>query len=185
VLLYKRQDPIDQLPPVPLPVSWAEFIEKFAPGSETADFLRGAAQWAVESGDVLPGLVLYFCQAMVLLGIATALATRLPLIVNLVTCLVVYFMGHLTPVLVHVAARRKLASPDTAETQLLGFTAQLFDVLVPSLDMFRVDSALLSDAPPPFYQFLFHVGQASVLALLYTVIALLLGLILFEDRDLA
>ena len=118
-------------------------------------------------------------------AIATALATRLPLVVNLVTCLLIYFMGHLTPVLVQIARRRQANDPNSAVAQLLTFMAQVFDTIVPSLDLFKIDSALLSDVPPPIDQFFLHVGQAAGLAVLYTVIALLLGLILFEDRDLA
>ena len=186
VLLYKRRDPIDQLPPIPQPASWTAFLQNYAPSTEAADFLRGAFQWAVETGDVLPGVVLGFCQVMVLLAVATALATRLPLVVNLVTCLLVYFLGHLTPVLVHIARRRQEIDPSaSAVSQLLTFMAQLFDTLIPSLDLFRVDSALLSDAPPPLDRFFFHVAQAGMLAAMYTAIGLLLGLILFEDRDLA
>jgi hypothetical protein len=187
VLVYKRgYDAIDQIPPPPLPVSWTEFLDSRAATPAAADFLRGAMQWAVETGDVLPGVVLGFCQVMVLLAVATALATRLPLVVNLVTCLLVYFLGHLTPVLVHIARRRQELDPSqSAVSQLLTFMAQLFDTLVPSLDLFRIDSALLSDAPPPLDQFFFHVGQSFVLAVMYSVIGLLLGLILFEDRDLA
>lgn len=185
VLLFKRNDPIDQLPPVPLPASWTSFVTAVAPTGEVGDFVRGAMQWLVEVGDVLPGVVLGFCQVMVLLAIATALATRLPLVVNLVTCLLVYFMGHLTPVLVQIARRRQANDPNSAVAQLLTFMAQVFDTVVPSLDLFKIDSALLSDVPPPIDQFFFHVGQATALAVLYSVIALLLGLILFEDRDLA
>jgi ABC-type Na+ efflux pump permease subunit len=186
VLLYKRKDPVDTIPPPPQPPSWTEFLQNYAPTTEAADFLRGFFQWGVETGDVLPGVILSFCQVMVLLAVATALATRLPLVVNLVTCLLVYFLGHLTPVLVHIAKRRQeMEASSSAVSQLLTFMAQLFDTLVPSLDLFRVDSALLSDAPPPLDQFFLHVGYSALLALAYTIIGLLLGLILFEDRDLA
>ena len=39
--------------------------------------------------------------------------------------------------------------------------------------------------PPPTGDFTIYVGMVSLYAVLYTTIALLVGLILFEDRDLA
>ena len=46
------------------------------------------------------GIALGFGQVMILVAIASALATRLPFVVNLVLCLVIYFLGHLAPVVV-------------------------------------------------------------------------------------
>lgn len=186
LLLQRVVDRIDRHPLTPVPPSLMETLQAWAATPETFDFFRGVAQWTVETGDVMPGLVLHFCQVVVMLAIATALATRLPLVVNLVSCLFVYSLGHLTPVLVQIARRRQETDPTGSPVaQLLTFMARVFDTVVPTLDLFRVDAALLSDAPPPLGQFFFYIAQASVLALLYAIIALLIGLVLFEDRDLA
>jgi hypothetical protein len=63
--------------------------------------------------------------------------------------------------------------------------AQLFDTLLPDLDLFRLDPALLNETPLAPGAFARFLGSVSLYGLLYTSIVLLFGLILFEDRDLA
>ncbi len=52
---------------------------------------------------VMPGLVLGFLEVTVLTSISVAISTRLPMLANLVVCILVFFLGHLSPVLVEVA----------------------------------------------------------------------------------
>jgi hypothetical protein len=153
--------------------------------AQITDLLRGIGQWAAHTWDTLPGLALYFSQVMVLVALAVALATRVPMVVNLVTVLSVYFLSHLTPVLSGIAARAQATSRDSTVPRLLGFVTQVFDTLLPDLSSFRMDPTLLSDAPPPPLQFAQYVGSVTFYALLYTTIVLLLGLLLFEDKDVA
>src|SRR5207249_4128098 len=103
--------------------------EALFPRSSTAWFVRGMGLWITDAGLALPGLAVGFCQVMVLLAIAVSLATRLPMIVNLTTCLLVYFLGHLTPIMTEVS-RNKFA--------LVYFVAQLFETVLPGLDLFDV-----------------------------------------------
>lgn len=145
-------------------------------GSIPAYFVRGIAFWIGHVLNLSPGIILGCCQVMVLLAIAVALATRLPMIVNLVICLVVFFLGHLTPVLQQVSQNR---------FTLVRFIADLFSIGLPGLDLFNIGPAIARDAPPPLWPFMGYVGAVSLYAVLYTSIALLIGLILFEDRDLA
>ena len=49
---------------------------------------------------VLPGLALVFFEVSLLTAISVAISTRLPILVNMVLCITVFFLGHLTPVLV-------------------------------------------------------------------------------------
>ena len=63
----------------------------------------GVALWWADGLACLPGMLLGFCQVMLLVAIASALATRLPMAVNLVACLLLFFLGHLAPVLVQVS----------------------------------------------------------------------------------
>jgi len=63
--------------------------------------------------------------------------------------------------------------------------AQLFDNLLPSLDFFNLGAAIARDTAMPAQEFAIYIGSVTLYALLYTAIALLFGLILFEDRDLA
>lgn len=163
----------------PLPTSsWLEaFRQSLAGlGDITVNFLSGAAETFDIAVGALPGLVLGSCQVMVLLAIAVALATRLPFVVNLVTCLVVFALGHLTEVLVQVSEQR---------FALVNFIAQFFEVLLPGLQYFDLGSLLARDVPPPTPAFVTYIGSVAFYAVLYSAIALLFGLILFEDRDLA
>jgi ABC-type transport system involved in multi-copper enzyme maturation permease subunit len=163
----------DKMDPEPPPGRLTLFLEAWAPAGEATDFLRGAGLWIFQTADLLPGLVLGFGQVMVLLAIAVSLATRLPMIVNVPICLLVYFLGHLTPTLTLIARHYKQnEAPGSPVAQMLSFMANLFDQLLPSLEYFRPGLAAL-------------VGRVTVYGVLYTIIMLLLGLILFEDRDLA
>lgn len=169
---------------LPIPASLAEFLIRWSPEGEARDFLQGVGLWVIGAADTLPGLILGLCKVMVLLAISVSLATRLPMVANIVSCLVIYLLGHLTPVLIHIAKQREL---DTAGTvgQMLVFMAQLFEVLLPGLELLGVGTAIVSDAPPEPIAYLWYVGSVVLYALVYTAIALLFGLILFEDRDLA
>jgi hypothetical protein len=160
-------------------------LNRWALPNTATDFLRGIGQWLAHTFDTMPGLVLTFSQVMVLVAIAVSLATRVPMVVNLPTVLVVYLVAHLTPVLLAIAERGKANAPDQAGVQLLSFVAQVFDTLLPDLASFRMDPALLSDAPPPTGLFASYVAAVSLYGIVYTGIVLLGGLIFFEDRDLA
>ncbi|MGE3804677.1 MAG: ABC transporter permease [Gemmataceae bacterium] len=144
-------------------------------GNVAAELLRGTAFWFAHVLALSTGVVLGFCQVMVLLAIAVALATRLPMIVNLVVCSIVFVIGNLTPVLQHSSQAR---------LPLVQFMAQLFYYVFPGLELFNMGPAIAKDAPPPPIEFAQYVGSVSAYAFLYTCIALLFGLILFEDRDL-
>jgi len=121
---------------------------------------------------ILPGVALTFFQVVVLTALSVAISTRLPMLVNVVVCLAVYFLGHLTPVLVQ-------ASKDRFE--LVEFTARMFDLILPALQFFNVSSAVATGSTiPPSY-----VAANLLLCVLYSAIGILLALVLFEDRDLA
>ncbi len=139
-------------------------------------FTGGAAWWFGDAASLSSGLLLGFCQVMVMLAIAVALATRLPMVVNLVVCLVIFFLGHLTPVLATVSQNRYA---------LVRFMAQLFDSLLPGMQHFTLGPAIARDTLPPAGPFSVYLGTVALYATVYTAIALLFGLILFEDRDLA
>jgi hypothetical protein len=118
---------------------------------------------------------------MILVAIASALATRLPFVVNLVLCLMIYFLGHLAPVIVAVTR----AGDGGTALGLVGFLGQLFDVLLPALEFFNMGPAIIRETPIDLWQFAGYFATVFGYALLYTGIALLVGLLLFEDRDLA
>ena len=102
--------------------------------------------------------------------------------VNLVLCLLIYFLGHLAPFVVRVT---ESASGGTVGVGLVGFLGKLFDVLLPALEFYNMGPAIIREAPLDLWQFAGYVGVVFGYSLIYTAIALLVGLLLFEDRDLA
>jgi hypothetical protein len=160
-------------------------VQRWVPSTEGAGFVQGAALWLGDVALAWTGLVIGVSQVMVLLAIAVALATRLPMLVNLVMCLAVFFLGHLAPVLVQVAQAWEQREPGAVQYQMLHFMAQLFDTILPALDFFNMGPAILRDTPLEAGAFALYVASVFVYAVLYSSIALLFGLILFEDRDLA
>jgi ABC-type transport system involved in multi-copper enzyme maturation permease subunit len=183
IVVYKRW--LDKLDPVP-PAPWlVDALTRLDLPPQPTAFLFGVGTWVNNFLETLPGLALNFSQVMVLLGISVALATRLPMVVNLATVLVIYFLAHLTPVLVSIGQKSKETNPGSTVSQMLSFMANLFDTILPGLDFFRVSNRLVSDQPLPMGQLFAYVGSVIAYGLMYTVIVLLLGLILFEDRDLA
>jgi hypothetical protein len=59
------------------------------------------------------------------------------------------------------------------------------DVLLPALEFFNMGPAIIREAPLDVWQFGTYVLTVFGYSILYTAIALLVGLLLFEDRDLA
>jgi len=154
------------------------------PGAvEAKMFVRGAAAWFAETYANTLGLALGFGQVMVLLAVAASLATRLPMVVNLVICLVIFLLGHLAPVLVQVS--EQLSRTQGGALGLVSFLAQLFDKLLPALEFFSTSQVVIRETNLELGPFAGYVGSVLVYAGLYSAIALLFGLILFEDRDLA
>jgi ABC-type transport system involved in multi-copper enzyme maturation permease subunit len=163
--------------PLPTP-AWVEAARQAytAVPESVLNFGIGAGEWLDIAAEVAPGVIIGFCQVMVLLAIAVALATRLPMVVNLVTCLVIYFLGHLSPVLVAVSE---------GKFRLVNFMAQFVNILLPGLEFYNLSMLIARDTPPPTGEYLKYVGSVTGYAVLYSAMALLFGLILFEDRDLA
>jgi ABC-type transport system involved in multi-copper enzyme maturation permease subunit len=174
-----RWDPFsvpNPLEKIPDPAWVTRLVQRLDLDAVSLANVQGILLWSGDLGMTGLGMVLGFCQLMVLLAIAVALATRLPMIVNLVVCLVVFFLGHLTPILTAVSQNR---------FALVHFTAQLFDTLLPALEFYDMGAAIVRDTPLPPGDFALYVGSVTLYSVIYTVIALLFGLILFEDRDLA
>jgi len=183
MLLFKRW--YDQVDPVPFPTAAASFLHKVAREPERFAFLRGASWWVFDAAEVMPGLVLGFGQVMVLLAVAVCLATRLPVAANVTTCAVVYIVSHLSPILLASASYRAQAEPagESTVTRMLLFVAQVFDRVLPALQLNKPTQ--ITDAPAPLADMAVYAGEVTLYSLLYTAIVLLFGLVLFEDRDLA
>lgn len=161
-------------------VKWVLSVAAPGGGGPTT-LVDGARLWLAESYTHLWGVVLGFGQVMILVAIATALATRLHFVVSLVSVLAVYLFGHLAPVVAQVAANSKGGGTGTA---LVGFLARMFDVFLPALEYFNLGPAIIRDTPLDLLPFAGYSLTVFGYSLLYTAIVLVVGLLMFEDRDL-
>jgi len=177
VILFKNTwDPGFGVEPPPDPAWVVQGADRIFSQSGNADLLKGIGFWVHDAGEALPGLIIGYCQVMVLVAAAVALATRVPMVVNVTACLVLYFLGHLTSIMKEATAGGNV---------LISFMAQLFDVILPGLDLFDVGTAVIRDMPLPPDRYAVYTANVAAYGLTYTAVALLVGLILFEDRDLA
>jgi ABC-type transport system involved in multi-copper enzyme maturation permease subunit len=120
----------------------------------------------------IPGLVLGFMEAVVLTAISVAISTRLPMLPNLIICGAIYVLGHLGPLIVQSSA---------GQLEFVAFIGRLIALLLPVLDHFNVQAAVAGGVDVPMA----YLGWALLYCLLYSTVAMLVALILFEDRDLA
>jgi hypothetical protein len=157
-------------------------FQKAVPGHQGKMVARGAGLWFSDTVAHLMGVALGFGQVMILVAIACALATRLSFVVNLVVCLLIYFLGHLAPVVVQAT---QSAQGGGVGVGLVSFLGQLFNALLPSLESFNMGRAIIRESPLDLWQFGGYVLTVLGYSLIYTAIALFVGLLLFEDRDLA
>ena len=159
--------------------TFVPLFEAAVPSIPGKAIARGTGVWFSDTFAHTLGIALGFGQVMILVAIASALATRIPFIVNLVLCLLIYFLGHLAPVVV------KVTEGGGGGMGLVGFIGKLFDVLLPALEFFNMGPAIIRETPLDLWPFAGYVATVSGYSLIYTGIALLVGLLLFEDRDLA
>jgi hypothetical protein len=141
----------------------------------------GARLWLAESYTLLFGVLLGFGQVMILVAVATALATRLHFVVSLVSVVIIYAFGHLAPVVADVTAKYKGQNTGAA---LVSFLANVFNVFLPALEYFNLGPAVIRDTPLDLLPFAGYSLTVFGYSLLYTAIVLVVGLLLFEDRDL-
>jgi ABC-type transport system involved in multi-copper enzyme maturation permease subunit len=121
---------------------------------------------------ILPGTVLILLEVTIMTAVSVAISTRLPMVVNIVTCMTIFVIGHLTPVLVKTVFQR---------LEPVKFMAQIIATVLPSLEIFNTQAVVATGRIiPPQY-----LGFSALYCATYCAAALLLAFILFEDRDLA
>ncbi|MFO0925189.1 MAG: hypothetical protein U0905_22225 [Pirellulales bacterium] len=125
-----------------------------------------------EMARTVPGLAMGLFHSVTLSAFAVAFATRIPQLANFTLCFSIYLLGHLTQSIL-VSAEGGFA--------ILQFVAQLIAVIIPDLEHFSMQAAIDTENPIPMS----YLAGTLLYSLLYTGIAVLLGLLLFEDRDLA
>ncbi len=122
---------------------------------------------------ILPGLALAYFETIVLTAISVAISTRLSLLPNLTICLTIYALGHLVPMIVVSSAANQMP--------LVAFFANLVCAFLPVLDHFNMETAVAMNREVP----LNYLFTAGVYSFLFALVAMVLSLALFEDRDLA
>lgn len=142
---------------------------------ESAGSAEEASRRGAQVLQILPGLVLGFAEVTVLAAISVAISTRLPMLVNLVVCVSVFLLGHLTPVLVSASEKAKA-------NELVIFMARLFERIFPQLEYFNAGPAISTGAVIPWVG---YVLPALLYCAMYSAAALCFAFLLFENRDVA
>ena len=138
---------------------------------------------------ILKGVVLAYFEIILLNAISIAGATRLPMLVNLAVCLVIFCVGNLSEFLYGLVARGATGDLDRLAAMsywevLTEFpavaVARIFHVIIPNLDSFNISSAVAAGQ----YVSPGYVLLTGAYALAYTAAALLTALVSFEHREL-
>lgn len=125
-----------------------------------------------EALSILPGVALCFLEITIMSAISVAISTRLPMAVNMVTCLAIFVVGHLTP---------NLVGSNLGKLELVMFMARIISIILPAVENFNVETAIVTGSPVPAA----YLGLTALYTAAYASMAILLAFILFEDRDLA
>ena len=180
-LLFRQG--IERMDPVPDPVWVLDTIDRFNLGGSAESMIKGLAGWFSLTGEILPSLVLCLCQVSIITAISVALATRFPMMVTLPVIATIFFLAHLAPVLVSTTSGTGDAA-GAGVAQMLRFTVGAFHAVLPDLELFRVNIAILGDSQLTVGGYWLHVAWSVIYAAIYASVPLLLGLVLFEGRDL-
>jgi ABC-type transport system involved in multi-copper enzyme maturation permease subunit len=131
-----------------------------------------AADCQAEMAQIAPGLTLSLMETIVLAAISVAISTRLPMMANMVICFAIYVLGHMVPI---------LADSAVGKSEFVQFVADLQSAIFPVLDHFNISAGISAGVPLPWS----YIGCDALYCLLYSTVAMLVALLLFEDRDLA
>jgi ABC-type transport system involved in multi-copper enzyme maturation permease subunit len=127
-----------------------------------------------EMVQTVPGIVLAYLETLVIAALSVAISTRLPAIANFLISFAIYVLGHLTPLLVQSQVVAQQLPP-------VVFFGRLIATVLPVLDHFNIQASVAAGVPVPVQ----YLAWSLVYCLLYSAVAMLLALTLFEDRDLA
>ena len=108
-----------------------------------------------------------------LTSISVAISTRLAMLPNLLICFSIYALGNLAPMLVQARVNDPYG--------IVHFVGQLFATVLPVLENFNVQAPISAGREVP----LAYLAWALLYCMMYSTVAMLVALVLFEDRDLA
>jgi hypothetical protein len=127
-----------------------------------------------EMVQIVPGLTLVYLEALVIAAVSVAISTRLPALANFIICFSIYVLGHLTPLLVQSSVVADQLPP-------VIFFGRLITTVLPVLDHFNIQASVAAGIDVP----LIYLAWVLLYTIIYSGAAMLLALVLFEDRDLA
>jgi ABC-type transport system involved in multi-copper enzyme maturation permease subunit len=139
---------------------------------ETSQPEPTAAACRAEMAQIAPGLALGLMETTVLAAISVAISTRLAMLPNLIICATIYVLGHLVPA---------LAKSAVGQNEYIRFFADLQAAIFPVLDHFNIAAGISTGQHVPIV----YLAWTALYCLLYSAVAMLVALLLFEDRDLA
>ncbi len=128
-----------------------------------------------EMVEIIPGIALAYLETLVMASLSVAISTKLPMLANFIITFSIYTLGHLTPLLV-----QSQTVADNVPAPVI-FLAQILATVLPVLDHFNIQANIAAGRQVP----LDYVGWALLYCTLYSSVAMLVALTLFEDRDLA
>ena len=156
---------------------WFVIWVSYKPVYDAVETSENNVQWAdcfSQAYGVIPALVLGFLEVVVFVALSVAISTRFGILANLMICFSIYVLGHLTPQMVQSNQLVQAFEP-------VVFFGQVVSIIFPVLDHFDAQAAINTNRDIP----LDYLGWSCVYTMLYGSMALLLALVLFEDRDLA
>lgn len=154
---------------------WFFVWTAYKPIYDYQEAAKGIAEWTEcyqESVYLIPGLFLCFLEVLIFVAISVAISTRFGILANFLICFSIYVLGHLTPLIVQ--------SSFAAFEPVVVF-GRLIAIVFPVLNHFDVQAAINTNSWVP----LSYLAWAVIYTGLYGAMAMLLALVLFEDRDLA
>ena len=153
-------------------VFWGLIVYKVLYDAREGALDATGAMARIEACRILPAVVLSLLEIAVMSAISVAISTRMPMVVNMVTCLAIFVVGHLTPSLVR---------GNLGKLELVTFLARVIATVLPAVENYNVEAAIVTRSVVPAS----YVGFAALYSSAYVAAAVLLAFILFEDRDLA
>ena len=154
---------------------WFVIWTAYKPIYDGKESASGLVDWQVafQHGiGIIPALFLVFLEVLIFVAISVAISTRLGILANFLICFAIYVLGHLTPLIVQSSA---------SQFEVVVAFGNLIAIIFPVLNHFDVQAAINTNANVPMV----YLGWSVIYCTLYSSIAMLLALALFEDRDLA
>lgn len=148
------------------------YYKVFYDAHESVNMYITEAEALREAVSIIPGALLCFFEITILSAISVAISTRLPMVVNLVTCLAIFVVGHLTT---------SLVASNLGQFPPVKFMAYVISLILPAVETFNVETAMVRGALVPAD----YVGMTALYSVAYATVAILVAFMLFEDRDLA